>query len=631
MTLISRMKERGRHLPRYLVIAVIGFAAGAWIFAKTGQDKVAAAQGGAGEGDGPAEAEEKSEEVYSCSMCPQIRQPEPGLCPICGMDLILISADDAPADLPAEHVMLSEEAKTLARIRTALVRRQDEPGVDMHLLGRIETKESNFRSVTAWTGGRIDRLHVNVTGQNIRKGQVIATLYSPEIFAAHQDLLVAKRQLGRMAEGTPAARAAADSALSSIRERLKLLGVPDEDIARMEKAKAPWNQIPIRSQFGGTVLERVATEGAYVKTGAPLYRVANLGSVWVQLDAYESDLPSLSLRQPVQIRVEGLADELYEGRISFIDPTLNPMRRTARVRVEVRNRGGKLRPGMFVQATVRGSDDPKEQARPMLIPASAPLFTGKRSVVYVEVPDMEKPTYEARVVRLGPLSGDSYPVIAGLRSGERVVIHGAFVLDADLQIRGGASMMMAPDDREGGSWDQVVKLGNKQRSALKPLVETYLSIQKALADDALDLAKKAAKRLGLLSKRIELAVPGNARAAFQPIAHILRQQSIQLMQAESIEIARADFEMLSGQIEQLLRVFGNPLSEPVRQAYCSMAFNNRGASWIQKPEEIANSYFGDAMLRCGEIRATIDPGGYLAGAKAPEPQAVAPAPGGHQH
>ncbi len=622
MKLGTFIKRIAPHTTSIVVTGLMAFAVGYWIVPRGSADSDAGAE---------AASLKKKEVVYSCSMCPQVRQPEPGLCPICGMDLIPVSDADGATQLEANQVALSERAKKMARIRTALVRQQAEPGVDLQLLGRIEPNESSFRTVTAWTAGRIDRLHVKVTGQSISKGQIVATLYSPEIFAAHQDLLVAIKQLERLSAGTQFAKKASDEALASTRERLQLLGVPNTDIARMEKAKAPWRQIPIRTPFGGTVLERATTEGAYVKTGTPLYKVANLRSVWVQLDAYENDLPRLALNQAVTIRVEGLAENTFEGKISFIDPTLDPMRRTARVRVEVRNKGGRLKPGMFVQALVNGEQRPTDKARPMLIPKNAAIFTGRRSLVYVEVPGADRPTYEARVVRLGPLSGGHYPVVAGLRSGERVVVNGAFVLDADLQIRGGQSMMMVADDSQGSIWDQVIQLSKPQRRRLKPVMEAYLQIQIALAADDLPKAQKAAQQLFRVAKRTSLTNPRRAAAALKPLVQVLVQQSKQLHMAESMEIARADFELLSEQIETLLRVFGNPLDTPVRHAYCSMAFDNRGAYWVQPGEVIDNAYFGDQMRQCGEIKATVAPGGFLEGAVVAQTEDEVPAPGSPQH
>jgi Cu(I)/Ag(I) efflux system membrane fusion protein len=215
----------------------------------------------------------------------------------------------------------------------------------------------------------------------------------------------------------------------------------------MERAEKPSERARIRTPFGGTVIERLATQGSYVETGTGLYRVADLSTLWVQLDAYESDLSVLKAGQEVRLRVEALPGEVFEGRVTFLDPVLDPKTRTARVRVEVKNRDRRLLPGMFVEASVQsGGARLTAHEAPLVIPATAPLFTGRRSVVYVELEDAEEPTYEARVVTLGPRMGELYPVLTGLEEGERVVVHGAFAIDADLQIRGGDSMMNLPAD-----------------------------------------------------------------------------------------------------------------------------------------------------------------------------------------
>lgn len=217
----------------------------------------------------------------------------------------------------------------------------------------------------------------------------------------------------------------------------------------MERADKPSERVRIRTPFGGTVIERLATQGSYVETGSGLYRVAGLSTLWVQLDAYESDLSVLKTGQQVSLRVEALPGELFEGRVTFVDPVLDPKTRTARVRIEVKNQDRRLRPGMFVEASVRSdaAAQPDEEA-PLVIPATAPLFTGRRSVVYIEVEDADAPTYEARVVTLGTRMGDLYPVLSGLDEGERVVVHGAFAIDADLQIQGGDSMMSSGERKQ---------------------------------------------------------------------------------------------------------------------------------------------------------------------------------------
>lgn len=391
---------------------------------------------------------EGEESDWTCAMHPQIRQSEPGQCPICGMDLIPARGSSGDGGADARRVSLSERAKLLARVRTAEAQRLDSGRVERRLLGRVDYDERSLRTVTAWVGGRIDRLHVSTTGERVKRGQAIATLYSPEVYSAHQDLIQAKQQLERLQDGaTPSSRRAAEAARDATRDRLRLLGVPNSELRAMERANKPSERARIRTPFGGTVIERLATQGSYVETGTGLYRVADLSTLWVQLDAYESDLSVLRAGQEVQLQVEALPGEDFEGRVTFVDPVLDPKTRTARVRIEVKNQDRRLRPGMFVEAKVQSDGPGKgESEAPLVIPATAPLFTGRRSLVYVEVEDAEEPTYEARVVTLGSRMGELYPVLAGLEEGERVVVHGAFAIDADLQIQGGDSMMKRPDD-----------------------------------------------------------------------------------------------------------------------------------------------------------------------------------------
>jgi len=399
------------------------------------------------EPNGDAHAHSEEETIWTCAMHPQIRQTEAGQCPICGMDLVPVERSTDTDEV--RRVSLSERAKILARVRTARVERLGSGRVERRLLGRIDYDERSLRTVTAWVGGRIDRLHVSTTGERVRRGQVIATLYSPEMYTAHQDLIQARQQFERLQTASPSASRAAQAALNASRDRLRLLGVPDGELRTMERADKPSERVRIRTPFRGTVIERLATQGNYVETGSGLYRVADLSTLWVQLDAYESDLPMLKTGQQVSIRVEALPGEVFKGHVTFVDPVLDPNTRTARVRIEVKNQDRRLRPGMFVEASVQSDTHhgPAEEA-PVVVPATAPLFTGRRSVVYVELEDTEEPTYEARVVTLGPRMGDLYPVLAGLEEGERVVIHGAFSIDADLQIQGGDSMMTFTDDNE---------------------------------------------------------------------------------------------------------------------------------------------------------------------------------------
>ncbi len=567
------------------------------------------------------EAHTEHDTVWTCSMHPSVRASEPGSCPICGMDLI--PATTTGANESRDRVVLSERARILARLQTTAVRRQGDAAAEVRLLGRVEPDETTRKSVTTWIGGRIDRLHVNTTGEVVRAGQVIATLYSPEVYAAHQDLLTAKSQVSKLSGGTDATQRAAASAFVAARERLKLLGVPDRDLDRMEQAERPTQSVSIRTPFGGTVIERVATEGAYVETGAALYRIANLDRLWVQLDAYESDLPRIAVGQQVSIVVEGLPEPV-EGTVAFVDPTLDPQRRTARVRVAVENPDGQLRPGMFAEAVVASVAEAGSEA-PLVIPASAALFTGKRSLVYVEVQSGEQLSYEPRTVRLGPRLGDVYPVVTGLSEGQRVVSRGAFAIDADLQIRGGASMMTAPDDREVAA-AAGLQLPPEELKMLAPVVQRYLDVQRALAEDDHAAAVKGARALGDAVAGATLT--GEAAAAWGEVADPLRSHAMHVAMSGDLEGARGGFEPLSAGIEELLIRFGNPLDAELHVAFCPMAQGDAGARWVQQGTTIDNAYFGASMRTCGEIRSEVSPGAFLPGGPPPAPRA---APAGHVH
>ena len=539
--------------------------------------------------------------VWTCAMHPSVRLDAPGACPLCGMDLVEASGQEEATG----RVVLSERARTLAKLQTTTVRRQA-AAADLRLLGRIEPAETTRRNVTTWVGGRIDRLRVNTTGEELRRGEAVATLYSPEVYAAHQDLLSAQAQVERFASAAEGARGAALQALEAARERLRLLGVPEGELEALAKADQPTRALTIRSPFAGTVIERVATEGAYVETGATLYRVADLSTLWVQLDAYERDLEQLAVGQTVSLAVEALPEARFEGRISFIEPTVDPRLRTAGVRVEVANPDGRLRPGMFAQAEVQALSD---ASMPLVVPASAPLFTGRRSVVYVEEQTDNGPAYAPRTVRLGTRLGDVYPVVSGLSEGERVVSRGAFALDADLQIRGGPSMMSVAEQGVGAAEPAPVSLRPADRARLAPVVAAYLEVQVALAEDDLARSVEAARVLSAAVSAVDL--PAAVRADWSPVAAGLEAHAAALAGAADLPGARGAFESLSAQVEGLLARFGNPLDVPVRVAFCPMAMDNEGARWVQQGEVVDNAYYGAMMRRCGEISAVIDPGTLL--------------------
>ena len=622
-SLLRRVLQLAGSSAGLVVILVLGLVLGAR-FGGSGSGEAPLSQGEhAGHG---AESEEAAAQIWTCSMHPQIRMQEPGSCPICGMELIPVaSTEGADHNEHPGRVILSPRARALAEISTEpVVRTESRP--EIRLLGRVEHDESRLRTVTPWTGGRIDRLLVRETGTRIRKNRAIAKLYSPEIYSATRELVLAAEQADKLTRGGLSAAGLGASTLESARTRLRLLGVPDKQIRNIESSgKAP-QLIDVRSPFEGTVLERFVEEGQYVSAGTPLFSIANLSEVWIQIDAYESDLPYLRVGQEVEFAIESVPDEVYIGKVDFIDPVLDRKTRTAQVRVEIANRDGQLRPGMFASAVILADGD-AAKAR-LVIPISAPLFTGRRSVVFVEVPSQSRPTFELREVRLGPQAGPVYPVLAGLSDGERVVTRGAFLLDADLQLAGGRSMMTLPDDSVEAD-EPELRVTSAFLESIAPVLSVYLEAQKALAGDDDDGAKAA---LGRLAESVnELDPPGGRplREAWQESASTLSGHARHAANATTIGEVRTAFEQLSLALERFLQRFGNPGDVPLRVAFCPMAFDSRGARWIQHDGALENPYYGAAMLRCGEFRAAVLPGERLS--KQTEQAAPPAAPTGHKH
>jgi Cu(I)/Ag(I) efflux system membrane fusion protein len=564
--------------------------------------------------------------VWTCSMHPQIRMSDPGDCPICGMALIEAEVESGAGDDDGKtRAKLSPRAAALARIKTEPVRRV-EAASELRLLGRVDVDESRLRTVTPWITGRIDRLVVRETGTKIRKGQRLASLYSPDVYAAMRDLVSAAKQATRLEGGLHGSAGLAAQTLESARERLRLLGIPDGTIASVEKSKKPPRNVDIRATASGTVLKRGVEEGDYVKVGMPMFEIADLSSLWVQIDAYESDLPHLRVGQAVEVIVESFPDRPFLGTVDFIDPIVDRKTRTAQVRVGVENPDGELRPGMFAEAVIDAGGE--AGLAHLSIPATAPLFTGRRSVVYVEDARAAPPSYELRVVKLGPRAGPVYPVLDGLSEGERVVTHGAFAIDADLQLKGKPSMMSAPDDTAPEAGTLALPPGFSDQ--LRPILDHYLAGQAALAADDAEQAKASLAALNTAVSKVEAVGRREVKDAWGAIASSVMGHTQHAQHAEDIGAMRVAFEAMTPAVKSMLQRFGNPTSTTVGVAFCPMAFDAKGAEWIQAHGDVANPYYGAAMLRCGEFRATVAPGEALAGAPL-KIEAAGAAGGGHQH
>ena len=370
----------------------------------------------------------EEETVWTCSMHPQIRMDEPGLCPLCAMDLIpLQSNGSGDASIDPDAIQMSNEAIALANIQTTRVDRQN-PVKDVRLYGTIQVDERLSQSQTSHVSGRIEKLSVNFTGENVKQGQVIATIYSPEILTAQQELIEA----AKVQDIEP-------SLLQAVRQKLQLWKLSDEQIARIEQSGEITPHIDITANTSGIVVSKNINQGDYISPGTVLFDIANLSQVWAVFDAYESDLPFLKKGDKLEYTLQSLPSKTFSGTISFINPILDPVTRTAKIRVETSNPRGELMPEMYASAIV--SAQLKQYNNEVVIPKTAILWTGKRSIVYVKQQNTETPAFMLREVELGPSLGDSYVILSGISDGDEIVTNGAYMVDASAQLAGKQSMM----------------------------------------------------------------------------------------------------------------------------------------------------------------------------------------------
>lgn len=472
--------------------------------------------------DDPKTSTAENSQVWTCSMHPQIRQPNSGLCPICNMDLIPLKSENNNAGL--REISLSPDASALLDLRVSPVMRAPAQ-MNVSLFGKIDYDERSIVTTTARMSGRLDRLYADFTGTTVSKGDAIAEIYSPELYVAQQALIQAIQAINT--SSSPAVKKLRTNLLHAAREKLRLLELTDQQIATIEKQLKPSDNITLTAQQDGIIVKLNAKEGQYLKTGDPLFGIAKLNSVWLKMEAYESDLPWLRYAQDVSFNVEAIPGKTFHGRIAFIDPQLDPKRRIVKVRVNVDNKDFLLKPGMFAYASVQAKvalhgrvlsadlagkwispmhpeivkdgpgecdicgmplvpaeklgfiapDQPTEN--PLLVPASAVLRTGKRAIVYVRIPGKTKPVFEGREIVLGAKTGDFFIVDHGLAAGELVVTQGAYKLDSELQIQARPSMM----NPNAGLVELPAGHAPKQILAQwPPVLRAYGELEQAIAD-----------------------------------------------------------------------------------------------------------------------------------------------------
>ena len=312
----------------------------------------------------------ETNQMWTCSMHPQIMQPEAGDCPICGMDLI--PAASSAEGLLADQFKLTEKAMALANIQTSIVGNGKAEDNTIKLSGKIVENEGANAVQVSYFSGRIERLNVSFTGEEVRKGQLLATIYSPELYAAQQELITT----ASLKESQPAL-------YKAVRNKLKLWKLSENQINQIEETGKVKENFPVYATVSGTVSEKLVEQGDYIKQGQPLLKIANLNTVWANFDVYENQIDLFKKGQEISIYTNAYANKEFKAKVDFIDPVLDTRTRTVKLRAVLNNKDEVFKPGMFVEGKIKGIASSNEQV--LIIPSSAVLWTGERSVVYLKV------------------------------------------------------------------------------------------------------------------------------------------------------------------------------------------------------------------------------------------------------
>ena len=566
----------------YIAIAVIiGLGAGWLIFGNSSDNAANKDTSDMSDNDHSGES---AEQMWTCSMHPQIMQPEAGDCPICGMDLI--PAEAGADGLAANEIKMTENAMALANIQTTIVgnaKAGDDDGM-ISLSGKIAANEENNTVQSSYFKGRIEQLNVNYEGQQVNRGQLLATIYAPDLVAAQQELITA----ASLKESQPAL-------YKAVRSKLKNWKLSDTQINAIEESGTVRENFRIYATVSGTVSEVMAAQGDYVNQGQPIVKLSNLNSVWAEFDAYENQIAQFNIGQKINITTNAYPNKEFEGTISFIDPILNNATRTITVRATLQNKNDLFKPGMFVTGKVKGATQTMENT--LTVPASAVLWTGERSLVYVKT-NPNEPVFEMREVTLGNRSGETYQVSAGLNNGDEIVTNGTFTVDAAAQLQGKKSMMnqQMMQDESAMMGDMEMSFSNAFSSDFSEALPSYLKMKDAFVASDAGQVSAFAKTTSEKLKTISTDDLGTMEKQ-----HLTK--SIEMLDAiannDNLENQRAHFVILNENIVPIAMSIENSTNYYIQK--CPMANNNKGAVWLSMEEEIRNPYYGDAMLTCGSV------------------------------
>nr|WP_315854080.1 efflux RND transporter periplasmic adaptor subunit [Roseiconus nitratireducens] len=599
--------------------------------------------GDGGSGTASKKSGDSSETRYICPMMCTPPSTESGRCPVCAMELVEATADSGGDGI---SVSIEPAARRLVGIQTG-VSKLGELNRTIRTIGMIEFDESRLSTISAYIDGRLEKMFANYVGVKVNEGDDLALIYSPQLFTAQTEFITSLQNKGKVG------RFQIDSSdLSAVaRDNLSELGMTDQQIDELVETGKPQSRIHIKSTQSGTVIEKAAVEGDYVKTGQKIFRVADLSTVWLMLDLFPDDAAAIRFGQQIEAEIESKPGEVFTGRVAFIDPTVDPKTRTVSVRVEILNFDGQLRPGDYATATVTVpalpttriydpalagkyispmhpqvirdqpgdcplcgmplvptsqlgySTEPLPEQRVVTVPRDAVLMAGQHAVIYVET---EPGRFEIRRVTVGPMSKREAVIVEGLSAGETVATGGNFLIDSQMQLAGNPSLLDPSKATEFPPGPLELPATSPQLLAgeigarFDETYNAYFEIQSAMASDQTPPPVALNHMIeGMRELEMSSAVPDEAQRRFAAARRAAGRMD------GSLETARAAYRTVSRALLLAAMVARGPqTAERLVHFYCPMVPGG-GGDWMQPEGELANPYWGSEMLRCGELVAEL--------------------------
>lgn len=604
-----------------LLVAVLAFAGGTFFgpaALEQAQDMITMATGRSdahthGDHDN---TDNKTNSFYTCGMHPWVVLPDPGLCPICRMDLTPLDPDKFTGKISIDPIMAQNIGVRIQPVISGPVVRT------IRTVGTITYDETRMRDVSIKVPGWIESLFVDYEGIAVEAGQPLFEFYSPKLYSAQSEYLAVLS----MRDQGPAAVASGldiERLIDAARVQLEFYGITTEQIARLERAGEPTKTMPILSPFSGIVIAKHANEGMRVEPGMRVFQIADLSKVWVQVSLYEYQLPFLQEGQLAEMTLPYIPGQRFNGRVAYIYPYLDETSRQVTVRLEFDNPSGLLKPGMFASVELKSTlARDRTQA-----PRSAIIDTGERQIAFVSLGEGK---FEPRDVIMGvQTDNDMVEILQGLKPGEMVVTSGQFLLDSEARIREGLAKMVKGELAGEQSMtvavadtSELTSLPEPMRTELAALLDSYLTISDTLASDSTDSITAPARRIAsAVDAMLEVEIPDAPHFWHQhdEIA-IVRSKALELASASTIEEARLAFADLSIALTTLTKATGVPVGfdSEIQELHCPMYLDGQGGSrWLQRAGAVRNPYFGSVMLECFDERSALPTTGQQESSDAP--------------